>query len=239
MSLLQEGNTARQIFKLPLEHGKSLVSPERIKIGSSAPEVYQEILRLNQYVRDVSVVFYKPGEDSHTGVLTQGPVWFPKQIANIDFLRNLSDLNFKNSEKTSVMAICSCVKLEGGELMQIPMMDFSIPGDEVKINDGALNEGIEVGDLANLFNSIKGALLITDESFHFWSPNLMTIPEWDNFMEARLVAERQRITNHKFKPIYDSGFINDSMERGFSALRIFSYPKIGKEKTPEVVALTK
>lgn len=203
--------------------------PDRLKPGDSAVDVFCEIMRLNPKIRDFSIKFYNPEDESSDDTTTedidneedggskssQAQIWLPRRCANKDILKDISDVNFRESCGKNILAVCSEVALENGETMYIPMMDFVVEDTE--------DSRLLVGDM---FRSSSGALLFSGNSFHFWGTKLMPWIKWYDTVEKYFNSESVRKRN-SIEPIFDANYLKRSMIRENAALRIFGY--IGTE----------
>lgn len=231
MSLIQESQITLSLDGAPR---KEFTCFDHLKEFDSAHKTFLEILRLNSEIDDVSLVFYDKDSNSDDGEWEkdQPLVWLPKNFVVDDVLEQIVRSNFENG--SNLMAVGSKIKLKDGQIKHIPMMDFCV--DSEKANADEVRQIAE--QTLNRFSSLRGVLLKTDKSFHFWSPNLMSSDTWVNFMENREMIEIGR-GNKSENPVCDIGFIKKSVERGFSGLRIFGYEGTDKKTAPYVVALTK
>lgn len=126
-----------------------------------------------------------------------------------------------------IVALSSRVKA-GGLYMQIPMLDFA----PIQSGDYDREKGNVLTALSELGTS--GYLLNSGNSFHFWGLNLILPDKWDSMMtDIRDDEEGRRKAG--IDPIYDYGFIDSSINRGFAALRIVGYPPNKSE--PRIIAV--
>ena len=198
---------------------------ERLKIGSTACDVLEEIVALHPLINAVNLIFYIPHLNSTDGVFAENRnVWLPRKLINRNNLKEISEANFKASNKEIMMAVSSEVMLEGRNFAHVPMIDFSCD--------------INLEEIVPKVNSIPGVILKSGESFHYWGTSLVTRESWADMVDIRLRAEDSRKAHHQ-GVIYDSGFFEASLERNYSALRLFGYAGTNKETEPSAVALIK
>ncbi len=216
------------------------VVPDKIKVGDNALSVFREVLRLNSNIEAFTITSYGDWSksDDIESPLAQKLIYLPKSFALEDnILTKISNVNFlgkifvedNDCQIGDMIAIGSKVKLVDGTEMHIPMMDFASELDMDIMNI--------VAEFSR-FNKFPGAILNSGNSYHYWGINLLTIPQYQAFMKKRLELE-EGYRNSGGESFYDINYIKESVNRGFTALRIFGYPETEKDKEPSVVALIK
>jgi len=219
---------------LNLVSSSHLESPQRRFIGEHASAIVTEILSLNPGIQKVSWVVYDWTDESETiggGKNSQPLFWVERK--KVDKLLNgsreeaLSILTSKEIAETSlqVSAVTSLVVLDG-KLAHVPQMDFR---GSALVND--LQERVKF-----FLGPGKWEIVNTGGSYHAWGiGSLMTMGEWRNFMERVQVFGKRHNETDLLVP--DIGFIEYSLRRGFSALRIHEIPlaDILEESSPQIV----
>lgn len=206
--------------------------PDRISVGDDSAEVLSEIIRINPLIAAFSVKFYNPflnsgSQDWKNSVDKQQPFFLPRYMANKKTLSRISYANYRPFENGRALAVCSKVMLKDGEIVHLKMLDFKIKP----------SKKVDTKELISLMNSSYGALMITENSYHFWGTGLLSSTEWYETMRNYSIQETKRREINQ-KPIYDSKHLEHSLKVGYSALRIFRYDDV-KTETPQVVELVK
>jgi hypothetical protein len=214
--------------------------PEKLNIGDTSLSVLREVLRLNPDIKAITITFCDDFTSSNDDQVNfaQQLVWLPARLAfEEETLQRISELNYDTNlsegEVNKIMGVGSKVRLSSGETMHIPMMDFVSDPEQTGV------KVIEDNEAVTVFSQTPGVILDSGNSFHFWGVNLLSDSEYKESMKNRLEMENKRCGLGK-KPIYDKRYVEASLKRGFSVLRIFGYP-FGtlKETEPEVVQIIK
>lgn len=228
--------TARQ-ETLNLGLSFPLESPKRQFVGEHASAIVTEILNLNPGIQKVSWVVYNKIDKSETideelFIPQLQPILWVKR-ENVDKLLNcsreetLSILTGKEITETSLLvpAVTSLVVLDG-KLAHIPQMDFR---NSALAND--LQERVRF-----FLGSGKWVIVNSGASYHAWGiDSLVTMGEWRNFMEKVKVSGKRHKESDFLVP--DIGFIEHSLSRDFSALKIHETPLADmlEESSPQIV----
>lgn len=201
---------------------KRAISFETLKRGDGAFAVLKRILEFHPEVYRISLCFYpKDNYEAETGASQL--VWLPVEIATEDNLRMLSSANFKAGR--NLMALGSKVDIGYFKFMHIQQMNFAVCKKPIS----------EELRLSVFGRNTPGALLSTGESYHYWGARLLTEDEFCSDLQTRLIVEKRRKTNKEL-PLYDEKYIEESLKRGFTALRLFGY--LGIKDAPEIVGLS-
>jgi hypothetical protein len=115
------------------------------------------------------------------------------------------------------LAICSEVKLAGGETRHIPMMDFRCPRTDQSLS--------LVCKVAALFKIGRGYVIETDRSYHFYGAELLTASELTAFLGRALL----------FSPIVDRTWIAHQLIDMSCNLRVA--PLLANGELRRIVAL--
>lgn len=115
-----------------------------------------------------------------------------------------------------VLAVASKVKCADGTIRHIPLIDFHCP-------DNPITRGLVV-ELLNVLG-LRGYLLASGKSFHFYGVDLFAENEFASFMGRILL----------FSPIVDRAWIAHQLIEGQAALRLSSRPGYGT--SPKLVAV--
>ena len=115
-----------------------------------------------------------------------------------------------------ILAVASKVKCADGTVRHIPQIDFHC-------SDTTTTRGI-VMELLNVLG-LRGNLLASGKSFHFYGVDLLAENEFANFMGRILL----------FSPIVDRAWIAHQLIEGQTALRLSSRPGYGT--SPKLVAV--
>lgn len=231
------------LFKI----GEQIIpTPDHIKIGDNGVQVLRGILRSYTDISAFSITSYPNWSNSYENetALAQRLIYLPRKTAfQKTGLSDISNANFLADDeiieipeinesmyhaKGDIVAVGSKVKLSNGIEMHIPMMDFA---SEIGTDNKEL-----VMLFADEFN-IPGVILDSGNSYHYWGTTLLDKPQYDALMQTWLKMEISRID--RIGPLFDINYVQESIKRGFSALRIFAYPETEKDKEPKVVRLIK
>jgi hypothetical protein len=212
------------------------VVSERLREGMTACGVLEDIAALYPGITAFNLVFYDAQLNSTDGDFIENrSVWIPRDYVKRDILKQISDVNYKESNSVRMMAVSSQVMLEARTFAHILMLDFASDGVLARPSD-ADEDYVLPGD-ATKFVSMPGAILDSGASHHYWGETLLTRSDWETTLQTFELMEIKRMKNGL--PLYDKGFLHASLKRGYSALRLFAYPGTGKPKEPSVVALIK
>lgn len=213
-----------------------LPSAEDFPAGMTSAEAFIKIFQGNGDIQRISYSTFNPNDSSAT-VLDQAKrvIWIDGNGSSVDSLRAISseiaattrrpsfiassDTNFDTQVEHDALALDSLVILKNGRKAHIPMLDFDIP----------ISRFSEDAIITSVYPR-KGVLLETDMSYHFIGFNVLNITEWRDFMS--------RCIDHEFfnkGKLFDLGYLVESLERKFAALRLFGYPGTKKKTEPTVV----
>ena len=189
--------------------------------------VIREILKNNDRIRSLNFYLYLPHDN--VSDLTQ----------NIPFIRllhhdspdgkeieisregiliiNEISLIIDGLGQGEALALTSKVTIDEKHIFQIPMMDFCYKKDKEQL----------LADIIYFLKSIgiKGAVLESGRSFHFYGIHLMDTVRWRNFLGDCLLSG-----------LVDTRFIGHNLKDGYSTLRISSCPPL-RPTVPRVVSL--
>lgn len=226
------------VYQLPLpvigadvqtyREGRIEYYPE-VQIGSPVIDIVCAIVTHNLEITHIGVIRYDLSKNSEK--------FSPNQPEDIVWMESGPDLQGQlvdfneltvQSDSGRGIAICSCVKLSDGTLAHIPMMNCASENDIDKEDTHAWL----------IENGMRGYLVQTDKSFHYWGLNLMTDTQYVQFM--RKCRENIMPLDENGEaligwPIFCEGFINASSQANFAALRIFGYEDENKSITPFVI----
>lgn len=189
---------------------------ERLKVGQRACDVLVALMRGHPDIAEFSYTTYDIKADSGVEERNGSLVWVGARDLTENRLSELSDQNHKVTygwEATEeIMGVTSLVRLVGGSMVHIPMIDF-LTNDPDKIETG--------------LDPHKGFLLDSGGACHFWGSQLLPENKWRDFLEYLHKLWRQGIS-------VDEDWLEASEENGFSVLRIFAYPP-DKPVEPEII----
>lgn len=206
-----------------------------IGIGDTAQDVLDEVLRFNPGVTRLSYTTYDATRNSeYEGSQEQGLFWIARSLATDDNIRLLKRIIEDESEKIIListtealifertLAVASRVKV-GEKDFHILQLDFDEELDVV---------GREVVDeIAMELSLPPGYILGSGKSFHYWGVQLMAQEDWEDYLKWLTVKEKERYLDSIY--CLDLGFLETSLKRGFSALRILPHGDV-KPDTPVV-----
>ena len=205
---------------------------EYIPVGTSSAEVFVEILSRN---RDIKKIYYSTFDPNDSSAI---PTEQMQRVRNLDVnevtkdsLLQLSDGIVASTKEVAgvdpeiilrqqALAVSSKVALVNGDTGHIPMFDFVVLKSEL---------GFE--RIMQLLSNTRGVILSTDRSYHFMGFEILDTKEWEDLMRKYQEQELLRTDG----PLFDLGYLTDSLIRGFAALRLFGYPGTKKEEDPKVV----
>lgn len=213
---------------------------EGVELGANATDVFFGILDENPDITAVAYRFFDSffSSDDHE-VSDPDHIWADRSAVTPDSLKALSAAAFEESKLTipvntgdgepeevltvgHLLAMTSMVRLDNGEIRHIPMLDFheSVTKDPSVIPEIVWPE--------------PGVIVQTDNSYHFWGYNLMTEDQWRTFM-VRLEEIENTLSSPDEIIFFGDIFFPASLNRGFTALRLFGYPGTERPTNPRVV----
>lgn len=209
--------------------------PQLRLIGESAKKAVAEILTRQLGIKRISCVIYDYRLDTDYVEFEGCPqqlFWLERsdinQLLRGNRLEALSMfLDRKKDTDTLLVPAISSLVVSQERLAQIPQMDFV----------GRVFGKEDLKERVKYFLS-QGEWVVVDSgaSYHTWRiDSLMTLGEWREFMEkVKFLGERHYESDSL---IPDIGFIEHSLKRGFSALRVHEIPlaDIIEEPPPQIV----
>jgi len=124
-----------------------------------------------------------------------------------------------------IIAVTSQV-LVGGEIYHIPMLDFNGYKDLKPNHRGPKEALLRLG--------LEGYLVDSGNGCHFWGVRLMDEGEWRQMM-IRCVQDAKTNEHLIGDSVFDLRFLEFSLSRGFSALRLFGYSEKSEPKIVDVI----
>jgi hypothetical protein len=198
---------------------------DEFPIGAPAVSVWGKIITLHPGIREFSYFAYDSGS-TYKDDMSQDMTWRAWNPAvDLNALseeivrRSLYTLEFEGDtiRIIDILAIGSSVKMDTGEVMQIPMLDFEAeisPENHVRILEYGLPRGV---------------LLESGGSYHYYGFGLMTQERWKKWIAAIS-------TDAEGRELFGDTYLEICKVRGYSALRIFGYEGSEKPATPKVCA---
>jgi hypothetical protein len=104
----------------------------------------------------------------------------------------------------NALAVCSKVRLQTGESMHVPMMDFACP-----CSDGNARA---VAKMLKIIGQDEGIIAESGRSYHFYGISLLTHERWIDFMAKAML----------FAPYVDPRYVAHRLADGQCRLRIYS-----------------
>lgn len=190
-------------------------------IGASSIEVFTHIVRTNPQIARVNLwrYVYKPVQFEEPG---ENPLWLTReQLFQGQRVKEL----IEGLPQDAQIGVFSKVLLESGEFTHISMMDF---------NQGKTKQGLNlVVERLKRGKISSGWVLETGESYHYYGSQLLTEPEWIDFMGTCLLTSVVH-SRENIEQVADPRYIGHSLKRGGCVLRITT--RAIKNFEPKVVA---
>lgn len=200
-------------------------------LGKPAGDIYRAILAVNPEIEWCSVRIFDPNsvysndwKDENDGQV----MWLDrKSLLNLGAIERLGELIFNSSREwlstyegedyyaVLGLAVGSVLILNNDNQQHIPMLDFW-GGEEPDIDE-----------LCSVLKPLRGVLIETDHSYHFWGQQLMTNDHWRVWLED---------VGGRLSTI-DQDFVLRSLRVGFSALRVQGFPGTLRAQIPKVMGL--
>lgn len=201
-----------------------LESRELFPLGTRASRVFCGIVNRHQVAKYTVTSYFPDGTYKHDPV--QQVYWIdgnPSERELFDQSVRLHQgptLNFEGEfiDLRSIMGVCSMVKIADGSKHHVPMLDFCI---------GAGGDSLRT--IRSSLALPKGALLETDNSYHYYGYDLMDESSWHKWME-NILARKDLLGT-----VIDEDYLDYSLSRGYAALRVFRYPGTTKTTAPIAV----
>lgn len=216
----------KEYQQLPLRLA-DLESREVFPLGTRSSKVFCGIVNRHQVAKFAVTSYFPDGTYKHDPA--QKVHWIDGRPSETELfnqsvrLRQGLTFDFEGEviDLRSIMGVCSMVETADGSKHHIPMLDFCI--------------GVGGDSLRTIRSSLalpKGALLETDNSYHYYGYDLMDESSWCKWMHnIRLNIRRKNL----LKDVIDQDYLDYSIRRGYAALRVFRYPETTKITIPFVV----
>ncbi len=221
--------------ELPEE--KPTVYLDRIRVGSSAIEILEEITKCFSGIEKFMYIKYDPYHSS--GCIDDDDSFIYSELdsysisadkVNKKNLLSISDNFFK---KEKILGIASKVTMKDGSEAHIPMMDF-----------GCSIEEENLAKIEQIMIPYHGFILESGNSYHFWGSQLMTKNKWQGFLDY--CDKKNKDSQYFFteeENLVEENYIAACRSRGTCILRIFNYlnPNTGvlEKDEPKVVRVLK
>ncbi len=208
-------------------------------VDKYAPEVVRAIVLLNPDISEILLAQYNSFHHSESEttigwyddslsvprkeVLASWLYMHIAQYANhVDWAHKLDFVD----EVLDAASVASEVKLSSGEHAHIPMMDF---------RTFYIRNTTELTETIRKANFPSGFLLWSGHSYHYYGSSLMQNEEWQQWLSGiQNLPKREENTRR----VVDEGWIEKSLERGTSFLRLAPSPLNPDRKyQPRVVCL--
>lgn len=186
-----------------------LYHPERL-IGASCHEVIREILRLNPEIEAMRFTTYSYVYLAIEKDKIEPHFWINREeILEGDELERQIEALPEGSE----LGIHSHVRMKDGSIKYLSMMNFRSLEPSLDIQERAKEKMKEIVGM-------KGPLLRTDRSFHFYGLEPVDFEEWLNFNARCLLTSIVEDKGKKITDIVSTRYIGHCLLRRANVLRI-------------------